>query len=100
MRNCWIIAASLLGRRWGRGSRSQSQLQFRSPHERSDMRDHCPRVSLRSPGLRVLFPVTLSLLWSVIQIGANDLTMQSPRPDRIRKLLADLIAFDTVSDRS
>ncbi|MBR0753449.1 acetylornithine deacetylase [Bradyrhizobium jicamae] len=26
--------------------------------------------------------------------------MQSPRPDRIRKLLADLIAFDTVSDRS
>jgi acetylornithine deacetylase len=26
--------------------------------------------------------------------------MQSPRPDRIRKLLADLVAFDTVSDRS
>ena len=26
--------------------------------------------------------------------------MQSQRPDRIRKLLADLIAFDTVSDRS
>jgi acetylornithine deacetylase len=26
--------------------------------------------------------------------------MPSPRPDRIRKLLADLVAFDTVSDRS
>ncbi|VIO71420.1 Acetylornithine deacetylase [Bradyrhizobium ivorense] len=26
--------------------------------------------------------------------------MQTPRPDRIRKLLADLVAFDTVSDRS
>lgn len=26
--------------------------------------------------------------------------MQSQRPDRIRKLLADLVAFDTVSDRS
>ncbi len=26
--------------------------------------------------------------------------MQNPRPDRIRKLLADLVAFDTVSDRS
>ena len=26
--------------------------------------------------------------------------MHSPRPDRIRKLLADLVAFDTVSDRS
>jgi acetylornithine deacetylase len=26
--------------------------------------------------------------------------MQSPRPDRIRKLLADLVAFDTISDRS
>src|SRR5215813_2989178 len=27
-------------------------------------------------------------------------TMPGQRPDRIRKLLADLIAFDTVSDRS
>jgi acetylornithine deacetylase len=27
-------------------------------------------------------------------------TMPSPRPDRIKKLLADLVAFDTVSDRS
>ncbi|TJX00423.1 M20/M25/M40 family metallo-hydrolase, partial [Neisseria gonorrhoeae] len=26
--------------------------------------------------------------------------MQNQRPDRIRKLLADLVAFDTVSDRS
>src|SRR5262249_18012670 len=26
--------------------------------------------------------------------------MASPRPDRIRKLLTDLVAFDTVSDRS
>jgi acetylornithine deacetylase len=31
---------------------------------------------------------------------SNDLDMQSQRPDRIRKLLADLVAFDTVSDRS
>ncbi|MGY3489619.1 acetylornithine deacetylase/succinyl-diaminopimelate desuccinylase-like protein [Bradyrhizobium sp. USDA 4011] len=26
--------------------------------------------------------------------------MQHQRPDRIRKLLADLVAFDTISDRS
>lgn len=26
--------------------------------------------------------------------------MPSPRPDRIRKLLADLVSFDTVSDRT
>jgi len=30
----------------------------------------------------------------------TNLIMQTQRPDRIRKLLADLVGFDTVSDRS
>src|SRR4051812_3459578 len=30
----------------------------------------------------------------------KNVTMPSSRPDRIRKLLADLVGFDTISDRS